>query len=393
MSNDSGAIGLEMAESCGSPTSAEITEPAGKSSRSVKKPMFGHQFGGKLVRKGMIWAKNELISHLILMAITLAVFTGLTAASVAAKELKLAEFVSEKHPMDRFIIRPWANLVSKQSGGSLVIKIYAGGALGKGPVKQFRRAVDGIADIAFGLPSYTSNLFPRTAIIELPGVAPTAVAAVDKFWDAFPLFEPEYENVKLLGLWFSERMILMTSSKPVRAVADMRGLKFRVPSKVHGRSIKALGSIPVFMPITRVHEALKTGAIDGVLSTPSSIRSFKLSEVTKHMLTTLPVGRLSFFLVMNKKAWNGLSVENKALVENSTGREFSKKASRFYMKAGKGGLSVATRSTTMNVIKLHPKEHEKFVAILEKVPTDWVIELEKQGIPARRVAKAIGVGS
>ncbi len=46
MSNDRGPIGLEMAEFCGSPTSAEITKPTEKSSRSVKKPMFRHQSHG-----------------------------------------------------------------------------------------------------------------------------------------------------------------------------------------------------------------------------------------------------------------------------------------------------------------------------------------------------------
>ncbi len=45
-SNDGGPIGLEMAEFCGSPTSAETIKPSGKSSRSVKKPMFGHQSHG-----------------------------------------------------------------------------------------------------------------------------------------------------------------------------------------------------------------------------------------------------------------------------------------------------------------------------------------------------------
>ena len=67
----------------------------------------------------------------------------LLAGPAAALELKLAHFMSPKHPMDRFIMRPWTEQIAKQSGGALKIRIYPGGALGKGPVAQFKRAVDG----------------------------------------------------------------------------------------------------------------------------------------------------------------------------------------------------------------------------------------------------------
>ena len=54
--------------------------------------------------------------------------------SVTAGELKLAHFMSPKHPMDRFIMRPWSKALAEQSGGALMVRIYPGGALGKGPV-------------------------------------------------------------------------------------------------------------------------------------------------------------------------------------------------------------------------------------------------------------------
>ena len=59
------------------------------------------------------------------------------------------------------------------SGGGMTVRIYPGGALGKGPVAQFKQAVDGVADVTFGLPGFTSQLIPRTGMIELPGVAPS----------------------------------------------------------------------------------------------------------------------------------------------------------------------------------------------------------------------------
>jgi len=160
--------------------------------------------------------------------------------------------MSPKHLIDRFIMRPWSKAIAEQSGGALTVRIYPGGALGKGPVAQFKRAVDGIADITFGLQGFTSNLFPRTGLIELPSMTKNAAAAADKLWDAFPALAPEYKRVKVLALWTNESQVLMTRDKPIRSVADMKGLKFRVPSKTQSKAIKALSGVPVFMPINRV---------------------------------------------------------------------------------------------------------------------------------------------
>ena len=58
------------------------------------------------------------------------------AGSVHAGELKLAHFTSPRHPMDRLVMRPWGAEVGKRSNGSLTVRIYPGGELGKGPQAQ-----------------------------------------------------------------------------------------------------------------------------------------------------------------------------------------------------------------------------------------------------------------
>ena len=61
-------------------------------------------------------------------------------------------------------------------------RVYAAGALGKGPVEQYQRAVRRIAEISYGLPGYTSPVFPKTLLIELPGVAHGHQDATQKLW-------------------------------------------------------------------------------------------------------------------------------------------------------------------------------------------------------------------
>lgn len=335
-------------------------------------------------------AYRASVSRRLFSAAILAGIMALGAGQAGAAELKLAHFMSPKHPMDRFIMRPWSKEIGKLSSGGLTVKIYPGGALGKGPVAQFKRAVDGVADVAFGLQGFTSKLFPRTGLIELPGMSGTASKAANKLWDAFPLLAEEYRRVKVLALWTNESQVLMTRDKPIRTVADMKDLKFRVPSKTQGNGIRALGGVPVFMPINRVYNALNTGVIDGILTGPSTIKSFKFDEVAKYFIEGLPLGRSPFFLVMNKRTWNGLSAEHKALVEKTTGRALSVKASKFYMRAGKGSLDKVRNSSKHHVSQMSPAEQAKAKALLMASRAQQIADLEKRGIPARKIVAAMG---
>lgn len=326
-----------------------------------------------------------------LAAATVVAAIGFGATPALSVELKLAHFMSPKHPMDQRIMTPWSKELDKLSGGKLKVRIYPGGALGKGPVAQFKRAVDGIADISFGLQGFTSNLFPRTGLIELPGMAENAAIAANKLWDAFPQLAPEYERVKVLALWTNEDQIIMTKKKPVRSVDDIKGLKIRVPSKTQGKAIEAMGGVPVFMPTNRIYNAINTGVIDGILIGPSTVLSFKFHEVAKYFTVGLPVGRSPFFLVMNKNTWDGLSAENKALIDKTTGRALSVKASTFYMKAGEKGLGVVEKSKKHEVIRFSKAETDKAIAILKASRDAQVAEAEKSGIPAKAILKAMGV--
>ncbi len=322
-------------------------------------------------------------------AIAAAVGSAQTAA--VAAELKLAHFMSPRHPMDRFIMRPWSEEIAKLSKGTLTVRIYPGGALGKGPVAQFKRAVDGVADISFGLPGFTSKLFPRTGVVELPGIAGTAEEAAHKLWNAMGDLAPEWRRVKVLALWTNERQVLMTRDKPIRRIADMKDLKFRVPSKTQGEAIEALGAVPVFMPINRVYNALNTGVIDGVMTGPSTVISFKFDEVARYFTAGLPLGRSPLFLVMNLRAWDGLSDEHKALVERTTGRQMSVRASKFYMRAGKRGLDKVRSSDKHTVIDMTGPAFQEAVQRLTESRARQVEMLERRGVPAKAILKAMGV--
>lgn len=329
--------------------------------------------------------------RLILSFWICAALTALGVAHGFGEELKLAHFMSPKHPMDHFLMRPWTEEVAKLSNGSLTVRIHPAGELGKGGRAQFKRAVDGIADITFGLQGYTSSQFPRTTLIELPAVATDAMDASRKLWKAYdPYLAPEYERVKVLALWNTEAPILMTKDKPIRKIEDIKGLKIRTPSKAQANLIKALGATPVAMPAPKMYQSLSTGVVDALMVPPSVIRSFKIGEVAKYYTTGLPFGRSPFFLVMNKAKWESLSPEHKAVIDKTSGPTLSLKAAEIYEQAGKKALDSVRNSGKHEVIELAAEEIEKGQQLLLKARANIVAEEEKQGVPARAILNAMG---
>lgn len=306
-------------------------------------------------------------------------------------ELRLAHFMSPKHPMDRFMMSPWTQQVAKFSNGSLKVRIYPGGELGKGPQEQFKRAVDGIADITFGLQGYTSKLFPRTTLIELPAVAATAVEATNKVWDVFDKYlAVEYKRVKVLALWGNDGPVLMTKDKPIRKIDEIRGLKIRVPSRDQADLIAALGATPVSMPANDMYRALSTGVVDALMVPPSVISSFKIGEVAKYYTTGLAFGRSPFFVVMNKKAYDGLSTAHKAIIDKTIGRELSLVGARAYDREGAKDLEGVRKSGKHEVIALSSDEAKRGNALLIKARDKIVARMEKQGVPAKAILSAMG---
>ena len=65
--------------------------------------------------------------------------------------------------------------------------------------------------------------------------------------------------------------------------------------------------------------------------------SFDLGLVAKHY-TVGPFPMTAFFIAMNKKAYQGLSAEQKALFDKSTGLAMSKRGGKLYTKASRFSL-------------------------------------------------------
>jgi TRAP-type C4-dicarboxylate transport system substrate-binding protein len=322
------------------------------------------------------------------LAIAALAVAASTSADVRAVELKLAHFVAPTHPYHP-VFQWLAGEVSKETNGALTIRIFPGGELGANPAEQFNRAVDGIADIAFVIPGYTAAQFPRTLVIEYPGVRNDAVAGTDALWNARDALRDEYRRVKLLSLWTINPAVLFTRDKPIRKLEDLKGLKMRVASKSGGDMIKAWGGTPVFSPVTEMYNSIQTGVVDGTIIDAGAAIAFKLTEICNHVTVGMNSTMTSFSLVMNRASWDKLPAEQKAALDKFTGIAIARKNNEAWDSLVDRGLKLMGSTPGKQVITLDPAEAAKFNAAAQSVLTAYVAELDSKRLDGTTVLKEL----
>ena len=316
---------------------------------------------------------------------------GLLAAPAAAETvLKFASFVPAQYVLHKPVFEKLANDLAKETNGEVKIKIYPAGALGKGPVQQYQRAVRRIAEISYGLPGYTSSVFPKSLLIELPGVTKGHQDATRKLWKVMDNhLMSEFKRTLPLAMFVTPPAVLMMRDKPIRSLADLKGLKIRASSKSAAAIISAYGATPVQMPATKVYTSMSTGVVDGALMGTGSLLIFKLIEPTKYVTMGLPEMPTTLFMVMNEEAYKELSPKNRAAVDKLTGLGLSLRAAKLEADFGELGMKKFRALPGKQVIQLSAAAQAEFTKAAEKGVAAIIKEAEGKGVPAAAVVNAM----
>jgi TRAP-type C4-dicarboxylate transport system substrate-binding protein len=323
------------------------------------------------------------------LAIALAA-AALAAPTVQAQEIRLSTFLPPVHVIYREILTPWSQEVAKATNGEVKVTLYPSMQLGGKPPELFRQVKEGVVDAAFTLPGYTSPAFPRTQMIELPGLKPDGVAATNMMWDLLdPYLAPEYEGTYVIALWGAEDAGLISRAKPIRSLDDLKGLRMRAPSAAQAKQLEVMGAVPVAMPVTEVYQSLERGVVDGVMIPFSAVADFRLSEVGRGYTVAGPLfGRSSFLVVMNKKKYDSLSPGARAAIDRLSGRALSLKATEVYLKRSADAL--ASVRGKAEVVEFSAAEQKRIGDLLKPIVADWIKESEAKGIPARDMLRRAG---
>jgi C4-dicarboxylate-binding protein DctP len=164
----------------------------------------------------------------------------------------------------------------------------------------------------------------------------------------------EGKGITGLGYW-DNGFKQMTANKPLRMPEDFKGLKMRIQSsKVLDAQMRALGANPQVMAFSEVYQALQTGVVDGTENTTSNIYTQKMHEVQKY-LTLSDHGYIGYAVVVNKKFWDGLPADIRAILESAM-NDATKYTNDIAKKENDDALEGIRKSGKTQIITLTPQE-------------------------------------
>lgn len=314
---------------------------------------------------------------------------GLPWRALAAEELKLATFVPPTHIIMNRVLIPWGQDIPQQSDNKLSVRVFPSLQLGGKPPELYRQMIQGISDICFTLPGYTSSDFPMMALTELPGMAETAEDGTRRMWAHFDRFlAREFEGAKVLMLWNSDTASIMSKTKPVRTLADMKGMKIRTPSAAQSAQLEALGAIPIDMPANQIYNNLDRGVVDAAMIPMSAALDFKLIEVARYFTANAPLGRSPFLVALNRGRYDKLPADLRKVIDDTTGLELSLKGARTYDAQNNEALAAAKKDR--EIILLPAEERRRWLDAFKPLIEAKVAEGEKAGLPARGLLSSYG---
>ncbi len=108
-----------------------------------------------------------------------------------------------------------------------------------------------------------------------------------------------------------------SAQRPLRTPAAFRGLKVRIQSSVViDAQMRALGALPHILAFSDVTAALRAGVVSGTENPVSNFYTQRMHEVQKH-LTITNHGYLGYATIVNKRFWDGLPRDIRALIERA----------------------------------------------------------------------------
>jgi TRAP-type C4-dicarboxylate transport system substrate-binding protein len=318
--------------------------------------------------------------------VTLTVILLLSARSSSeAVDLILSHGFPARHVQQRLLLEPFKKELEEKSKGRIKVTIHPGGALAPAPA-HYENIVAGAFDIGWTLQGYTPGRFPLSGIVEMPFLWSSAQEATRVFWQLFeelPAVQNEYRDVKVLAIWTHDLGQLYTTSKPVRILEDLRGLKIRAPGPVQTSMLRALGAVPLNMPAGEMYDALERGVVDGLVTGNSAIKSYRLEKLVKHA-TLAQFYVATMIVAMNQQRYKKLSSEDRTLVDSLTGRRMAMLGAKNYDDEADDGLD-ALKKAKANIYQLTGAETERWKQAAGQVSREWIKEMQTKGLAGKQV--------
>jgi len=319
-------------------------------------------------------------SILVIFAVMLSFTLSCGKSDKGVVELSYSIFFPPTHAQCKAGM-DWAKEIEKRTNGAVKINVFPGGTLTKAP-ETYDGVVKGISDIGMSCFAYTRGRFPVMEAADLPMGYPSGMVATKTVNEFYKLMKPEeLKDVKVLYIHAHGPGLLHTK-KPVKTLADIKGLKIR-STGLSAKVVSALKGIPVAMGQGATYEALQKGVVEGTFAPIETLKGWRQAEVVKYSTDCRDIGyTTSMFVVMNKAKWEALPENVKKIFADVSG-EWVAVHGNTWDKADVEGKKY-TLQLKNQILALSKEESARWVKAVEPVINGYIAEAKKKGIDGKK---------
>lgn len=331
--------------------------------------------------------KKSWITLVFILTIAVSLLGIFNAPAVSGAKpitLSLADFFPAMSFVELIQVENWVKDIEKATGGAVKIDRYPGQTLLKAR-ETYDGVVAGTADLGIWVPAYTRGRFPVLEALEMVGIyfgscqATTAVAV-----EGIEKFKPkELSDTKLMYI-YSVGPGSLYSKKKVTCLADLKGMRIRATGAT-AKSIKALGAVPVAMPMPEVYEALSKGVVEGNIAPPEVLKTWKHAEHTKYIAILPPVYNSLQGCVMNLNKWNSLPKDVQAAFDK-VNEGWSMKAAEIWDNQQKtNGIDYGIKEHGMEIVRWPEADLKRAMELMQPLLDEYVARMNEKGLPGQEI--------
>ena len=247
-----------------------------------------------------------------------ALLASASAFAQAPIVIKFSHVVAPDTPKGKGADR-FKQLVEERSKGRIKVEVYPNSQLYKDKEELEALQLGSVQMLAPSLAKFGPLGVKEFEVFDLPFLFKDDAsfkAVTDGALGKDLFAKLETKGIQGMAYW-DNGFHIMSANKPLHAVADFKGLKMRIQSsKVLDAQMRALGAIPQVMAFSELYQALQSGVVDGTEGVPSNFWTQKIFEVQKH-ITLSNHGHLAYAVIINKKFYDGLPADMRAVVDSS----------------------------------------------------------------------------
>jgi TRAP-type C4-dicarboxylate transport system substrate-binding protein len=330
-----------------------------------------------------------------------------SSTSSPAKVIEL-RFAHQNPPLGWTTVKflnAWAKKVEEVTNGRVKVTMYPAESLARA-TESMDAVKSGLCDITWVLLGYYPGRYNLATVIDLPFIALPEGHLNGKLvsggginshifqelYDTFPEIQAEFSDVHLLMFNTTEAKFLLSTKKPIRNQADLKGLKIRELGGIPSDMWKLLGASPMLMGAPDIFDAAQKGVLDMVNQNWASIMTYKFYQVFKYY-TDAPLGTAGMMTVMNKETWNSLPPDIQKQISSISGiagADFAGNAAWGFDVKDAVLAAMEKENYKMEKVNLDAGELEKWKEVAGKPLWDkWVGQMTAKNLPGQKVlAKA-----